>query len=495
MFFSNDILVKKGPLANVWLAAHWDKKLSKVQINQTNVVLSVNSILEGKVPPMALRLSGQLLLGFAKIYWRKAKYLYDDCNDALFRIKVTITAPAANASNAKESNSNVEVTSISIPITAKDLNMLLPEPEINLETILENSQKLTGMPDKSSISIEMPMDMQFGQEKELLGFNLEEADDLLKEFDIEIPRRASVTGNIENKFTESILSPLKKDELAEAEIERRASIIPDTLNDVWGSGFDEIISHENANPNISVMETKKVVEPIPIQLPKAKTRSTGTSSLATDTVIDLNEDNSFAALPEMEIGIDLIPDDPQERAQRDLIENFTFDSFIKNSLCEVVGDKLANILLSKAQLATPTKRKLEKLPFDEMKITSPLENRVIPIPEETVFEGFGGGSFENEIPDNQVFESPLRKMKTELITESLPTQQPIDKSSILSTESAVNQIADDSFYFDKIVATRGVHDVQGVAESFLDLLVLCSNGKLNVEQNKPFGEIKITKIK
>lgn len=37
---------------------------------------------------MALRLSGQLLLGVVRIYSRKAKYLLDDCNDALLKIKM-----------------------------------------------------------------------------------------------------------------------------------------------------------------------------------------------------------------------------------------------------------------------------------------------------------------------------------------------------------------------------------------------------------------------
>jgi cohesin complex subunit SCC1 len=37
---------------------------------------------------MALRLSGQLLLGVCRIYSRKAKYLLDDCNEALLKIKL-----------------------------------------------------------------------------------------------------------------------------------------------------------------------------------------------------------------------------------------------------------------------------------------------------------------------------------------------------------------------------------------------------------------------
>lgn len=36
---------------------------------------------------MALRLSGQLLFGVVRIYSRQAKYLLDDCNEALIKLK------------------------------------------------------------------------------------------------------------------------------------------------------------------------------------------------------------------------------------------------------------------------------------------------------------------------------------------------------------------------------------------------------------------------
>jgi len=41
MFYSEAILSKKGPLAKVWLAAHWERKLSKNQLLQTNLNSSV----------------------------------------------------------------------------------------------------------------------------------------------------------------------------------------------------------------------------------------------------------------------------------------------------------------------------------------------------------------------------------------------------------------------------------------------------------------------
>ena len=37
MFFAPFILSKKGPLGRVWLAAHWDKKLTKQMVTQTSI--------------------------------------------------------------------------------------------------------------------------------------------------------------------------------------------------------------------------------------------------------------------------------------------------------------------------------------------------------------------------------------------------------------------------------------------------------------------------
>ncbi|ESK96677.1 rad21 protein [Moniliophthora roreri MCA 2997] len=88
MFYSEAILSRRGPLGKVWLAAHMERKLSKTQTLQTDIEESVSAIVDQEVEFMALRLSGQLLLGVVRIYSRKAKYLLDDCNEALLKIKM-----------------------------------------------------------------------------------------------------------------------------------------------------------------------------------------------------------------------------------------------------------------------------------------------------------------------------------------------------------------------------------------------------------------------
>jgi cohesin complex subunit SCC1 len=92
MFYSETLLSKTGPLARVWLSANIERKLSKNHILQTNVKDSVEAIVTPNQAPMALRLSGQLLLGVVRIYSRKARYLLDDCNEALMKIKM-VRAP------------------------------------------------------------------------------------------------------------------------------------------------------------------------------------------------------------------------------------------------------------------------------------------------------------------------------------------------------------------------------------------------------------------
>ncbi len=92
------LLSKQGPLAHVWLAANYDRKLSKHQLMSTNIVTTTAFIADSAAAPslrrllpstatITLRLSGQLLLGIVRIYSRKTKYLLDDVNDIMHKLK------------------------------------------------------------------------------------------------------------------------------------------------------------------------------------------------------------------------------------------------------------------------------------------------------------------------------------------------------------------------------------------------------------------------
>lgn len=89
MFYVDQLLSKTGPLAKVWLAANLERKLSKSQVLQSDIGKDINVILNENNAPMALRLHGNLMLGVVRIYGKKAKYLQDDCYEALLKIRMT----------------------------------------------------------------------------------------------------------------------------------------------------------------------------------------------------------------------------------------------------------------------------------------------------------------------------------------------------------------------------------------------------------------------
>eukprot|EP00934_Nitzschia_sp_Nitz4_P003024 Nitzschia sp. Nitz4//scaffold118_size93875//32556//34604//NITZ4_004784-RA/size93875-processed-gene-0.59-mRNA-1//-1//CDS//3329533712//3014//frame0 len=100
MFYSQVILAKKGPLAKVWLAAHWgDKKLARPQIFATDIAQSVDTIVH-PTAPLALRMSGYLLLGVVRIYSRKVKYVLNDCTEAMWKLQMAFRSGGSGA--AKE---------------------------------------------------------------------------------------------------------------------------------------------------------------------------------------------------------------------------------------------------------------------------------------------------------------------------------------------------------------------------------------------------------
>ncbi|XP_050430301.1 double-strand-break repair protein rad21 homolog [Adelges cooleyi] len=123
MFYSHFSLSKKGPLARIWLAAHWDKKLTKAQVFETNIETSVDGILQPKVK-MALRTSGHLLLGVVRIYSRKAKYLLADCNEAFVKIKMAFRPGMVDL---PEDNHIAAANAITLPEVFHDFDTAMPD--------------------------------------------------------------------------------------------------------------------------------------------------------------------------------------------------------------------------------------------------------------------------------------------------------------------------------------------------------------------------------
>ncbi|KAI8911460.1 Rec8 like protein-domain-containing protein [Gorgonomyces haynaldii] len=124
MFFSDQVMGKGGPLSAIWLASHWEKKVSKSQFLLTNIESSVHAIVDTN-EPIAIRVSGQLLLGVVKIYSKKAKYLLEDCGEALVKIKMAFRSGQVDLNLEQQV---VSASAITMHENMNEFDILLPEP-------------------------------------------------------------------------------------------------------------------------------------------------------------------------------------------------------------------------------------------------------------------------------------------------------------------------------------------------------------------------------
>ncbi|KAH8404765.1 hypothetical protein KR222_000525 [Zaprionus bogoriensis] len=159
MFYEHIILAKKGPLARIWLAAHWDKKITKAHVFETNIEKSVEGILQPKVK-LALRTSGHLLLGVVRIYSRKAKYLLADCNEAFVKIKMAFRPGMVDL---PEGHREANVNAITLPEVFHDFDTALPElNDIDIEAQFSVNQsradEITMREDYGSLSLSLQDD-------------------------------------------------------------------------------------------------------------------------------------------------------------------------------------------------------------------------------------------------------------------------------------------------------------------------------------------------
>ena len=163
MFYAHFVLAKKGPLARIWLAAHWDKKLTKAHVFETNIEKSVEGILQPKVK-MALRTSGHLLLGVVRIYSRKAKYLLADCNEAFVKIKMAFRPGMVDL---PEENREAAVNAITLPEVFQDFDTAMPSlDDVDLQSQFTMNQtraeEITMREDYGNINLENAADDDFG---------------------------------------------------------------------------------------------------------------------------------------------------------------------------------------------------------------------------------------------------------------------------------------------------------------------------------------------
>ncbi|XP_050972500.1 double-strand-break repair protein rad21-like protein 1 [Labeo rohita] len=123
MFYAQIFTSKRSTLAKIWLAAHWEKKITKAHVFECDLETTIQEILSPQIK-IGLRTSGHLLLGVVRIYSRKTKYLLADCNDALIKIKVAFRP---GQTDLPEDAMEATLKTITLPEDFTDFDSQLPD--------------------------------------------------------------------------------------------------------------------------------------------------------------------------------------------------------------------------------------------------------------------------------------------------------------------------------------------------------------------------------
>ncbi|KAG5487669.1 hypothetical protein LSCM4_08114 [Leishmania orientalis] len=120
MFFSTYVLTKKGPLAKVWLAAHWDKRLTRHEVKVVDLSQTILHIVR-PVVPIALRTSGELLVGVVRIYALKVKHLLKEATEATLFLRVTTLATKGSKTDLSGQHRTTSIDGVMVPVKGSDV--------------------------------------------------------------------------------------------------------------------------------------------------------------------------------------------------------------------------------------------------------------------------------------------------------------------------------------------------------------------------------------
>ncbi|KAG2617277.1 hypothetical protein PVAP13_3NG179644 [Panicum virgatum] len=128
MFYSHQLLARKAPLGQIWMAATLHSKINRKRLDKLDIIKICEEILNPSVP-MALRLSGILMGGVVIVYERKVKLLYDDVSRFLIEINGAWRIKQATDPTVLPKG-NVQAKYEAVTLPEKLMNMEVEQPMI-----------------------------------------------------------------------------------------------------------------------------------------------------------------------------------------------------------------------------------------------------------------------------------------------------------------------------------------------------------------------------
>ncbi|KAL6609443.1 hypothetical protein ACP70R_039412 [Stipagrostis hirtigluma subsp. patula] len=126
MFYSHQLLARKAPLGQIWMAATLHAKINRKRLDKLDIIKICEEILNPSVP-MALRLSGILMGGVVIVYERKVKLLYDDVSRLLIEInEAWRIKPAADPTVLPKGKAQAKYEAVTLPEKFMDMEVEQP---------------------------------------------------------------------------------------------------------------------------------------------------------------------------------------------------------------------------------------------------------------------------------------------------------------------------------------------------------------------------------
>ncbi|KAI8095070.1 Rec8 like protein-domain-containing protein [Gilbertella persicaria] len=485
---SDQLRTKQGPLARVWLASHWEKKISKSQFLQTNLEKTIETITTNQdEEPLTLRVSGQLLLGVVRIYSRKTRYLLEDCNEALTKIKLAFKKGEVNMPDIHHSIANVNTITLQDKLTEFDI--LLPDlpfhanvPASEYDPIFDSLGDISMSQD---INLNDLSSFNFGNYDTERGLNA----------GIEVGRRDNEAGLTDTGFDMDAIADPMKDM---------------NLNDnLGGIGDDGVNFDFDLNDGADYGDDMNA-EPAQFDLP----------ALPTDSLDNLMEvgivedDNMF--------GIDELSTEPTVRRRKRLVVDKVTE-ISQEDLRRYTLDTSA-IISTTANLAGVTKQKTTvniTKPFGDV-LGSELNNlfsglnrkrrasgMISNLPKEPrlgdVFTSGAGDAFNFDDDgydfggDAGINEDALKQFDKNNGSDfsdydpfMAQNTQTFNSSTRATLENIENQLTTQNFVNFNELAMPSISKKSEAARMFYDVLLLSTKDKIKVKQDRPFGEIQIS---
>ncbi|XP_047059822.1 sister chromatid cohesion 1 protein 1-like [Lolium rigidum] len=123
MFYSHQLLARKAPLGQIWMAATLHAKINRKRLDKLDIIKICEEILNPSVP-MALRLSGILMGGVVIVYQRKVKLLFDDVSRLLVEInQAWKIRPAVDRTVLPKGKSQAKYEAVTLPENVIDMEV------------------------------------------------------------------------------------------------------------------------------------------------------------------------------------------------------------------------------------------------------------------------------------------------------------------------------------------------------------------------------------